>query len=193
VRAAAVILAAGKARRFGTAKQLALLDGRPLLQHALDAALAVPALGDVVLVLGARADAVADGVDVGRGRVVRSEHWAEGMAASLGVGVAAVPHADVVLVLLGDQPRVTPAVIERVLAHAAAAGAAFVAARAAYDGVPGHPVALGPDLLHLVPALRGDAGARDLLATREVHLVEAGDLGDGTDVDTPEELEAIAR
>jgi CTP:molybdopterin cytidylyltransferase MocA len=193
VRAAAVILAAGKARRFGAAKQLALLDGRPLLQHALDAALAVPALGDVVLVLGARADAVADGVDVGRGRVVRSEHWAEGMAASLGVGVAAVPHADVVLVLLGDQPRVTPAVIERVLAHAAVAGAAFVAARAAYDGVPGHPVALGPDLLHLVPTLRGDAGARDLLAAREVHLVEAGDLGDGTDVDTPEELEAVAR
>jgi CTP:molybdopterin cytidylyltransferase MocA len=193
VRAAAVILAAGKARRFGAAKQLALLDGRPLLQHALDATLAVPALDDVVLVLGARADAVAAAVDVGRGRIVRSDHWAEGMAASLQAGVAAVGDADVVLVLLGDQPRVTAAVIDRVLAHAQATGDAFVAARAAYDGRPGHPVALGPDLLSLVPTLRGDAGARDLLATREVHLVEAGDLGDGTDVDTPEELEAIAR
>ncbi len=193
MRAVGVILAAGKARRFGAAKQLAPLDGRPLLQHALDAALAVEALQEVVLVLGARADAVAAAVEVGRGRIVRSDHWAEGMAASLQVGVAAEPDADVVLILLGDQPRVTPAVIERVLARATREGDAFVAARAAYGGVPGHPVALGRDLLRLVPTLRGDAGARDLLAERKAQLVESGDLGDGTDVDTPEQLEAIAR
>jgi CTP:molybdopterin cytidylyltransferase MocA len=193
VKAAAIILAAGGARRFGAAKQLALLGGRPLLQHAVDAALAVPPLEDVVVVLGARGDAVAAGVDLGRARHVRCEHWADGMAASLKAGVAALePGVDVALILLGDQPLVTGPVIERVLAHARHAGGAFVAARASYDGVPDHPVALGPDLLTLVPALRGDAGARDLLAARDVLLVEVGELGAGTDVDTLEELEAIA-
>jgi CTP:molybdopterin cytidylyltransferase MocA len=192
-RTAAIVLAAGGARRFGAAKQLALLGGRPLLQHAVDAVLAVPALEDVVVVLGARGDAVAAGVDLGRARSVRCEHWARGMAASLQAGVAALdPGVGVALILLGDQPLVTAPVIEKVLAAARGQGDAFVAVRAAYDGVPGHPVALGPDLLTLVPKLRGDAGARDLLAARDVPLVEAGGLGDGTDVDTPDDLEAIA-
>ncbi|MCW3017132.1 MAG: hypothetical protein JWO02_4224 [Solirubrobacterales bacterium] len=194
MRAAAIVLAAGGARRFGAAKQLALLDGRPLLQHAVDAALAVPGLQDLVVVLGARGDAVAAGVDLGRGRSVRCEHWAHGMAASLQAGVAALDSdVDLALILLGDQPLVTPPVIERVLAQARGQGDAFVAARAAYEGVPGHPVALSRELLTLVPTLRGDAGARDLMTAHDVRLVEVGDLGAGTDVDTPEELEAIAR
>ena len=64
-----------------------------------------------------------------------------------------------------------------------------VLARAAYDGVPGHPVLLGrghwPDVVAVVT---GDRGARDYLRGREVRLVECGDLATGRDVDHPDQL-----
>jgi CTP:molybdopterin cytidylyltransferase MocA len=63
---AGVVLAAGGASRFGSPKQLADLDGLPLLQHAIDAALAVPALDPVVVVLGAEAERVRAAITLGR-------------------------------------------------------------------------------------------------------------------------------
>ncbi len=190
MRAAAVILAAGGASRFGGVKQLAPLDGRPLLEHVVDAAFGVPALEDVVVVLGAAADEIEAAVDLGDARVVRCDAWATGMAASLQAGVAAVdPGVDCALVLLGDQPRITPQVVAMVLDYAD--GPRVRGVRAAYDGVPGHPVALRRPLLDLVPTLTGDAGARALLRGPGVRLVEAAHLCDPLDVDTPQDLQAL--
>ena len=149
-----VVLAAGGASRFGSPKQLAELDGRPLLQHAVDAMLAVPAIDPVVVVLGAEAARVRDAVDFGEARTVECADWQEGMAASLRCGVEAVGDCDWVLVTLGDQPRVTPQVIAAVMDHADSAPVGTAAVRATYDGVPGHPVALGRAIL---PAWRSCA------------------------------------
>lgn len=209
----ALILAAGGSRRFGAApKQLAELAGRPLLQHALDAALAVSELHRVVVVLGAHADAIAPVLDLGRAETVVCAAWAEGQAASLRTGLAALAAApprassapptaapppantappaaalpggrgERVVVLLGDQPLITPAAIELVLA-------AGPGARAAYDGAPGHPAYLGPDHVARARALRGDAGLRGA----PWRLVEAGHLASGLDVDTPQDLEEVRR
>jgi molybdenum cofactor cytidylyltransferase len=186
-----VVLAAGGASRFGSPKQLAELDGRPLLQHAVDAMLAVPALDPVVVVLGAEAERVRAAVDFGSARPVVCERWADGMAASLRRGVEAVGDRDWVLVALGDQPRVTPEVIAAVAAEAEGAPAEVAAVRASYDGRPGHPVALGRDMLARLATLSGDQGARDLLDGPDVRTFEASRLSDPADVDTPEELEAL--
>jgi molybdenum cofactor cytidylyltransferase len=186
-----VVLAAGGASRFGSPKQLAELDGRPLLQHAVDAMLAVPAISPVVVVLGAEAQRVGAAVDLGEARSVVCEEWADGMAASLRCGVEAVGDCDWVIVTLGDQPRVTPQVIAAVMDHAESAPAGTVAVRATYDGAPGHPVALGRAMLPRVAQLSGDAGARDLLGGADVMTFEAARLCDPADVDTPEELEAL--
>jgi molybdenum cofactor cytidylyltransferase len=186
-----IVLAAGGASRFGSPKQLAELDGLPLLQHAVDAMLAVPAISPVVVVLGAEAQRVRAAVDLGEARSVVCEEWADGMAASLRCGVEAVGDRDWVIVTLGDQPRVTPQVIAAVMDHAASAPAGTVAVRASYDGAPGHPVALGRAMLPRVAQLSGDAGARDLLGGADVMTFEAARLCDPADVDTPEELEAL--
>ena len=73
---AAVVLAAGSGSRFGGAKQLAELDGIPLLEHALRAVEAVPAIERIVVVLGARADEVRAGVDFGLAEPVVCADWA---------------------------------------------------------------------------------------------------------------------
>ncbi|MGZ4269760.1 MAG: nucleotidyltransferase family protein [Solirubrobacteraceae bacterium] len=182
-----LVLAAGAGRRFGSPKQLAELDGRPLLQHALDAMLAADGVDDVVLVLGAEAEAVRAAVDPGRARVVVCPDWAEGMAASLRAGVAALDGAERVVVCLGDEPGMTPGAITAALRHARGADGA----RATYGGIPGHPVVLGAPLLRRIGELHGDTGARELLAGAAVRTFEAEGLARPIDVDTPSDLEKL--
>jgi CTP:molybdopterin cytidylyltransferase MocA len=188
---AGVVLAAGGASRFGSPKQLAELDGMPLLQHAVDAILAVPAIERVVVVLGAEAERVRSAVDFDGASVVVCDDWVSGMAASLRCGVEAVGDCDWVVVTLGDQPRVTPQVIAAVMDEADSAPSGTEAVRAMYDGVPGHPVALGRAILPHLAQLRGDVGARELLGSAAVRTFEAARLCDPADVDTPDDLEAL--
>lgn len=183
---AGLVLAAGAGRRFGGPKQLALLGGRPLLEHALAAVTAVEGLDRVVVVLGARAGEVLAAVDLHGAEPVVCEGWGEGQAASLRAGVAAVGDTGAVLVALGDQPFITPHVITGVLDRRAAP---YAAVRATYHGVPGHPVLLERAVLDRVPGLRGDVGARDLLGDLAVREWECAHLCDPTDIDTPEQLE----
>ncbi len=184
-----LVLAAGEARRFGGPKQLAPVGGVPMLERVLMAMEAVPALDPLVVVLGARAEEVRAGVDAGAFAVVVAEDWAEGQAASLRAGVAALAEADEVMVALGDQPFITPQVIAGTLDP----GGRAPAVRPTYHGMPGHPVLLRRPVLRRVGELQGDVGARDLLAGFRVKTWEAGHLCDPTDIDTREELEAISR
>jgi CTP:molybdopterin cytidylyltransferase MocA len=183
VTAAGLILAAGAGTRFGEqTKQLALLRGKPLLQHAVDAMNG--ALERVVVVLGHDAEAIRAAVDFGDAETIVCADWAQGQGFSLRAGVAALADAGVVAITLGDQPFITPAVITEAVAQLGEADAV----RAVYDGTPGHPVVLGPRVLATVPELEGDAGARELLARFRVRKWEAGHLASATDVDTQEEL-----
>lgn len=177
-----LVLAAGEGSRFGGTKQLALVDGRPLLEHALGA---IAGLEPRVVVLGFEAEAILAGVDLQGAVAVECEDWREGQAASLRCGLLALGDVDGVVVVLGDQPRITR---EAVAAVAGAAGPAVGAARASYGGRPGHPVLLGRGLLARVGELRGDVGFRDLLGGMDVREVEVGGLADPIDIDTREEL-----
>jgi len=178
-----LILAAGDGGRFGPrSKLLAELWGRPLLEHALRAQAGVGELERIVVVLGAHADDVRAGVELGRAQPVVCERWADGMAASLRTGAAALADAERVIVTLGDSPTVTAEVVRRFLA--APAGA-----RAVYGGRPGHPVVLGGEQLVALRSLSGDAGARALLG--DGPLIECSDLCSGRDVDTVQDLEEI--
>ena len=182
-----LVLAAGEASRFGSAKQLALLDGRPLLEHAVRAITAVP-VGRVIVVLGAGAEEVIAGVDLHGAEPHVCARWQEGQAASLACGLAELPGCEAVVVILGDQPRISPDAIRRVIA---ARGDGALAVRATYGGDPGHPVLLERELFARLRDVTGDHGARNLLMSVPVREVACDDLGGGEDVDTPAELDAL--
>ncbi|MDQ1741400.1 MAG: hypothetical protein QOE53_3052 [Pseudonocardiales bacterium] len=181
MRIGALVLAAGEGRRFGAVKQLADAGGRPLLEHALAA---VAALDPRVVVLGHAAEEILAGVDLQGAAPVRCPGWREGQAASVRCGVAALGDVDAAIVVLGDQPRITPEAVAAVAARAEGAEAV----RATYAGTPGHPVLLGRALLDRAGELRGDVGFRDLLAGAAIRDVELGGIADPADIDTPEEL-----
>jgi CTP:molybdopterin cytidylyltransferase MocA len=179
--AAALVLAAGGGSRFGGTKQLATVRGRPLLEHALAA---VAAVSPRVVVLGHAADDIQAGVDLHGATPVLCPDWEDGQAASLRCGLATLAGADAVLVVLGDQPGLTPAAIDALLA----ADGDEDAVRATYGGEPGHPVLLRRPLLARAGELRGDAGFRDLLRDARVGSVEVGHLAQAHDVDTAGDL-----
>lgn len=179
-----LLLAAGAGRRMGTPKALVHdADGTSWLVRSL-AALDEGGCDGLTVVLGAAADRsrslVPPGVDV-----VVAEDWAEGMGASLRAGLdllESLPEPQAVLVALVDLPDVGAEVVRRVLADASGSS---MLRRAAYDGVPGHPVLLGRDHWPgVAESAEGDRGARAYLQGREVELVECGDLATGRDVDT---------
>jgi CTP:molybdopterin cytidylyltransferase MocA len=183
-----LVLAAGGSKRFGAPKQLALLDGRPLLEHVLIAMSQAP-LDRVVVVLGAHAGEVREGVPLHGAEPVVCGEWEEGLGASLRAGAAALKSCDAVVVALGDQPRLSADAVARVVAQR---GKDEQAVRATYEGVPGHPVLLEREVLKRVPTLRGDAGARDLLHGVPLREVACDGLGSPADVDTPEGLAALS-
>jgi molybdenum cofactor cytidylyltransferase len=185
---AGIVLAAGGGTRFGGLKQVAELAGKPLLAHAVDAMRDVPALDRIVVVLGAEANAVRAHVDLQAVGIVVAPEWEEGIAASLRAGIAAVAEAHAAVVVLGDQPGVSPQAIAAVLG---ALDGPAPAARATYAGVPGHPVAIRRELFAEISRLRGDLGARDLLERHGVEEVECSGLARADDVDTPADLEAL--
>jgi CTP:molybdopterin cytidylyltransferase MocA len=185
--AVGIVLAAGAGRRFGGAKQVAELGGRPLIHWPL-AALRAGGVPSVIVVIGAHAErvrAVLCGVEI-----VEEPGWSEGMSASLRAGVraAAARGAGRVIVALADQPHLSGEAVARVLA-ASRAGAPFCRAR--YGPVSGHPVALARPTFAAVADLQGDVGARGLAGWTPVEVDCAG-LGEMTDIDTVEGLYAAA-
>jgi MoxR-like ATPase/CTP:molybdopterin cytidylyltransferase MocA len=174
-------------------------DGTSWLNRAVDT-IAAGGCEPVLVVLGARADEAA-GILTKRAahtqgtvRWVAAEDWPDGMAASLRRGLTAAGDTDAptAVVTLVDLPDVGPDVVQRVVA--AVGDDPHGLGRAAYQGVPGHPVVLGRDhWTGVSAAATGDRGARDYLAAHDTLLVECGDLATGLDVDTPPDTPAGPR
>ena len=183
----AIVLAAGAGRRFGGVKQLAEVDGRPLVEHA---ALAVAAFSPRLVVLGHAAEEIRAVADLHSADVALCPDWESGQSASLRAGIDALGEVDAAVVVLADMPGLTPAAVEAVVA---AWDGLADAVRATYSGTPGHPVLLARTLLDRAAELEGDAGFRGLLEGDDVRViaVEAGHLADPADIDTRAQLEGV--
>lgn len=183
----AVVLAAGRASRFGATKQLVEVAGRPMVARVVATAHTARRVDAVHLVVGHDAAAVADAARrAGPVHVVVNEGHAEGQASSLRAGIASATDAGaaVAVVLLADEPDVAAAVVDAVVGKVAAGAPA---ARARYREGPGHPVAFAVGVFDRLRGVTGDRGARDLLDDLDVREV-AVDAARPDDVDTPEDL-----
>jgi molybdenum cofactor cytidylyltransferase len=188
---AALVLAAGRSTRMGAHKLLLPLAGQPLLSYALRAALESRA-DPVVLVLGHDAEAVRAALPAGRHVIVRNPRYTSGMASSVQAGLHALPARSLgTVILLGDQPRMTVALVDRLLAEAAAHPEAIVAA--SYGGRRGNPVYFPRALFAELLALSGDEGGRSVIAQHPelVRLLDFPPSGQDVDVDHPEEYERL--
>ncbi|WP_027171937.1 nucleotidyltransferase family protein [Methylobacterium sp. 10] len=189
-----VLLAAGRGTRFGeAAKMLGLLDGKPLVRHAAECAVAAN-LGPVAVILGAHGAAIRQALDGLHLRIVDNPAHAEGLSTSLRCGLDALPEPAAIIVMLGDMPRIRPA-------HLAALAASFVAANPApaaivpvHRGARGNPVLLNRVLLAPdLASLSGDQGAGRILAARTDVVEREMDAAVTLDIDTQAALIDAAR
>jgi len=187
---AAAILAAGRGSRLetDTPKPLTVLDGRPLVDWALEAPRAAR-LDPVLLVVGRAGRTVGRHAPAGV-EVVRARRWRRGIAHSLRAALAALEPtgAGAVCVGLADQPLVGPDAYRRlVAAHDQGARLAV----ATYAGRRANPVLLDRSLWPLAAQLHGDVGARALMDTHDPVEVDCTGTGDPSDVDTLDDLRAL--
>jgi molybdenum cofactor cytidylyltransferase len=181
-----LLLAAGSATRFGSDK----------LQHALPHGVSIAVqsarhlkseLGRVVAVVRPDSDQLISSLKAEGCEVVVCENAAEGMGASLACAARAAGEADGYLIALADMPflrRTTIAAVRDALAGGAPLVAPYFRARR------GHPVGLSHEFFHELLTLRGDEGAKRLLAAHEKQMVKipVGDPGALRDIDRPEDL-----
>jgi molybdenum cofactor cytidylyltransferase len=183
----AVVLAAGTSRRFGSPKQLAVVDGRTLLEHVIGAARAAH-LKPVVVVVPVWLSPPA-GLDDKPVHWVRNPFPERGMSLSLRLGLGALgPDTSAALILLGDQPGIQAATITAVVG---ASGKRPIVAASA-DGVLAPPVLIERTHFHLVDELSGDVGLRHLLRGNPDLVTTVPVPAHPADLDTPQDLARLS-
>jgi molybdenum cofactor cytidylyltransferase len=187
---AGLVLAAGGSRRLGQPKQLLPFGGATLLDHTLGTARAC-GFDQLLCAIGGSADAVRGAVDLSGAEVVVNEGFGAGCSSSIAVAVAALdPRADVLVLLLGDQPGVTPAIVGALLGGRGDAPLAVCR----YDDGRGHPFAFGRETFGELGRLHGDKAVWRLLDERGEAVAEVPVPGPvPLDVDTWEDYEAVLR
>jgi len=185
----AMVLAAGASARFGSAKQLVRIGGRPLLHTVVTRA--TEGVGSAVtVVLGARAAELAPLLKHSPVSIVINRDWHEGLASSIRAGVTRLPGSCTgVMLVLADQAVVSAEDLRR-LAAAWRKQPEYIAA-ALYCGTTGVPAIFPRSCFSDLAELRGDVGARVVLRRNPDRIVRVPMQSAAFDLDTPEDLLAI--
>jgi molybdenum cofactor cytidylyltransferase len=194
---AGLLLAAGASSRMGRPKQLLPLGRRSLLEHAIRQALGSE-IDVLFLVLGSHAkeirESIAPDLLESRLRIVENPCFHEGISTSILSGIRQIePVYEHTLILLGDMPWITSALINRLIEEYLRSGLSLGAVRSGHGRTL--PVIVGRKFYPYLHELHGDVGARELFLRfpREVCLVEPEGPYEDSDIDTPEEYEAARK
>ena len=185
----AVVLAAGASTRFGSAKQLVRVAGRPLLHTAVTRSAEVTG-NALIVVLGSGAAELAPLLKHSPGTVLVNQEWREGLGSSIRAAVMRLPPScSGVMLVLADQAAVTADDLKR-LAGTWRKQPQYITA-ALYSGTCGPPVIFPRSAFRALTELRGDVGARSLLRRNADRVVRVPMSSAAIDLDTPEDLLAL--
>ena len=183
-----LVLAAGGSSRLGRPKQLLPYRGATLLDWVLGTARECP-FDQLVVALGGAAGEVRERVDLGGVDVVVNDAYAGGCSSSIAAALGVVhPRCDVLVLLLGDQPGVTPAAVRALLAGRDDAPLAVCR----YDDGRGHPFAFARSVFGELAELHGDKGVWKLLDRHGAAVAEVSVPGlVPPDIDTADDYAAV--
>jgi molybdenum cofactor cytidylyltransferase len=185
---AGLVLAAGGSRRLGRPKQLLPYGDATLLDHTVATARAC-GFDQLLVALGGSADQVRDGVDLSDADVVVNEAFGEGCSSSIAAAMAELdPRADLLVLLLGDQPGVGAPTVRALLTGRG--DAPLAACR--YDDGLGHPFVFASAMFDALRSLQGDKAVWRLLDRHPGDAAEVRVAGPvPADVDTWADYEAL--
>ncbi|WCL53212.1 NTP transferase domain-containing protein [Gimibacter soli] len=190
-RIAAIVLAAGSARRAGGVNKLtSRLNGEPVLARSIRKISEPIKNKDNIIVITGHDSASSGAIAVAEGVVaIHNPAHAEGMSTSLKAGLAALPECDWFLVALGDMPFVRADTIKALINAGEDDPTAEIIAPL-FAGRRGHPVLWRADLKAELMQVEGDKGGKAVMAAHEAGVLEVpvDDPGILIDLDTPELL-----
>lgn len=179
-----IFMASGFSQRMGQNKLLLPFRGKPLFQHGLEAACASSLDRCLVVTNQDELMAFCKEQDI---PTVFNSLASEGQSASIRLGVGHTPPESSFLFLTADQPFLTAAVIDRVIASAGRHPGKIIVPK--YRNTPGSPTIFPHTLREELLGLTGDVrGGR--IIQKHGSLVHYTELTDGlplTDIDTPED------
>jgi molybdenum cofactor cytidylyltransferase len=187
----AVVLAAGTASRFGSQKLLAPFHGGTLVRRTVENVLASQ-VSETLVVLGRDGEGVRGALAGLKVRFVTNPDFRSGLSTSLRAGVEAVqPSAIAAVIVLGDQPGVTAAIIDQLIEERRRSGRPIVVPE--YAGTRGNPVVFDATMFAELRAIEGDQGARGVIARDPARVAAVSFPFDvPEDVDTPEDYARLA-
>lgn len=184
-----IVLAAGCSRRFGATKLLATIGDESMIRRVLKS-VRLSKASTVHLVVGHDADRVQQEANNLCHEVVVNSEFQEGMGTSIAAGIKSLSaHCDAALIVLGDQPLVSPTHIDALIE--AWLKRPEIAVLSGYAGTSGPPSLFPRGLFHKLASLHGDAGARSWLEPVEFEVLEFEDAKQFVDIDTQEELKDL--
>ncbi len=185
----AIVLAAGASRRFGSTKQLALLEGTPLVQRAVRSAENI--CGPLtVLVAGNDWKSVVSAAVPLQGFIVINEEFADGLSTSLRAAVDSVGEvADAILLLLADQPLVSTAHLKDLASLWRKHTGSIVAS--AYADTTGPPIIFPRRFFPELVSLDGDRGAKGIIDSNQDKLKIVAFEPAAVDIDRPADLDGL--
>ena len=187
-----LILGAGASQRLGPPKQLLPFRGTTMLGWVVDQALHAAGLDEVVVVLGRAADEIRERIDFGAARVVENPVFGEGCSSSYRAGIGAVnPRSAAIMIILGDQPGITPEIINALAEQWRSEEAEI--ALCSYRGRKGHPMLFARSMFEQLKGLHSDKAAWKLVdANPELVQAIPLDLPFPDNINTPEDFERLA-
>ena len=191
---AIVILAAGTSSRLGSPKQLLEYNGKTLLQHAIDTALAT-GCPKVMVVLGARADMLKLKLANQPIEILENKNWQEGMTSSIRYALQNITIAgfqpESIIFMVCDQPYVTSSLLMSLVEKSVETGLPIIAS--GYDDKAGTPALFHKSMFPQLMDLKGDKGARALLAAQPEKVAIVPFAKGVTDIDTVADYELLKR
>jgi molybdenum cofactor cytidylyltransferase len=188
-RVSGLVLAAGGSKRLGQPKQLLPYGDSTLLGHTLATARECNFDQLICVIGGGVTEEIRASVDLSGADVLENDRFGEGCSSSIALALdAADPRADVLVLLLGDQPGVTAETVRALLDGRGDAPLALCG----YDDGRGHPFAFARSMFGALAALHGDKGVWKLQDRLDDAVAEVRIPGPiPLDVDTWEDYEAV--
>ena len=190
MKIAGLILAAGGSSRMGDENKLMMpFQGKPMLNHVVNASLNSN-LTQTFVVVGHQSSEIKNLVQSDDIQCVENEQWETGMASSIVAGISQLKQFNGFLILLGDMPLVTPELINEIIVHSSADKIVIPIK----DGLHGNPVFFGSKFRDELLTLYGDSGAKKVIQDNLSSMIKIKIQSNTIfkDYDTKESLESVA-
>lgn len=188
------MLAAGSSTRLGKPKQLLQYNGKSLLSHTAEVAVAT-GIQPLIVVLGANANLLIPEINTDQASVVINASWKDGMATSIIKGLTALlekrPATDSVIFLMCDQPFVTSSLLNDLIIIHQQTGKPIVAS--SYENILGVPALFHKTIFPEILQLQGDTGARKVIQQHIIEVATVPFLKGKIDIDTAEDYENLLK